>query len=158
MTVVARRIASVPKRTAVETWERIIEIVTAAGTEAHAELTGITSIAAMLIADEQTKEDPILIGGGGPLVRVYTVHGDGALEQDDAEEADLAFNPTDGDGWILTLPARGSDVAIVEVAVADSPHVEVRDVNTDAAAAKELSSAGVATGDLELDLSQLERP
>ena len=57
MTVIARRVASVPVRTAVATWERVVEIVTAPESDAREELTGITSIAAMLIADEQTKDE-----------------------------------------------------------------------------------------------------
>lgn len=158
MTVVARRIASVPVRTAVDTWERIVELVTAPESDARAELTEITSIAAMLVADEQTKGNAITIEGGGPLVRLYTVHGDDAIEHDDADEADLAFDPTSGDTWTLTLPAAGADVAIVEAAVADAPHVEVRDVDTLVPANKQAAAtARTATG-LELDLTELERP
>lgn len=156
MTVVARRIASVPVRTAVETWERIAGLVTAPVSPARDELTGITSIAAMLIADEQTKDEPITIAGGGPLVRVYTVHGDDAIEHDDADEADLPFDPTSSNAWTLTLPASGADVAIVEAAVADSPHVEVRDV--DAAGDDERATTAKAAAALELDLTELERP
>jgi hypothetical protein len=159
VTVVARRVASVPVRTAVGTWERLVEIVTAPGSNAHAELTDITSIAAMLIADEQTKDDPVTVSGGGPLVRVYTAHGDDAVEHDDADEADLPFNPTSGDDWMLTLPASSADVAVVEEAVAGAPHVTVRDV--DAAAADEERAAAKAaalSGALEVDLTELERP
>jgi hypothetical protein len=157
VTVVARRVASVPVRTAFATWERVVEIVTAPGSAARVELTGITSIASMLIADEQTKDEPITVFGGGPLVRVYTVHGDVAIEHDDADEADLAFDPTSGDDWTLTLPASGADVAIVEEAVADAPHVTVRDV--DAAVEEERTAAEAATPTvLEFDLTELERP
>lgn len=157
MTVIARRVASVPVRTAVATWERVVEIVTVPGSDARDELTGITSIAAMLIADEQTKDAPITVSGGGPLVRVYTVHGEDAVEHDDADEADLAFDPTSGDDWTLTLPASSTDVGVVEEAVADAPHVAVR--NAVATAEEERAAAkALPTMALELDLSELERP
>jgi len=157
VTVVARRIAAIPVRTAVESWERVVELVTAAGSDARAELLDITSIAAMLIADEQTKDNAITVAGGGPLVRVYTVHNDDAIEHDDADEADLAFDPTNGDDWTLTLPASSADVAMVEEAVADAPHVAVRDV--DAAAMAEARAAAKAVPTVpEFDLTELERP
>lgn len=157
MTVIARRIASVPVRTAVETWERIVEVVAAPESPAREELLGITSIAAMLIADEQTKGAPITIAGGGPLVRLYTVHGDDAIEHDDADEADLPFDPTSGDGWTLSLPASGADVAIAEAAVAECAHVDVRDVDAgDDDGATTAAKASRAA--LDLDLRELERP
>jgi hypothetical protein len=156
VTVVARRIASVPVRTAVNTWERIVELMTRPQSPAREELTAITSIAAMLIADEQAKDTPITITGGGPLVRVYTVHGDEAIEHDDADEADLAFNPTSGEAWTLTLPASGADVAIVAAAITSAPHVDVRDVG-DEAGDRTAAKAAPPTV-LELDLKELERP
>jgi hypothetical protein len=159
VTVVARRVASVPVRTAVATWERVVEIVTAPGSDARDELTGITSIAAMLIADEQTKDEPIIVSGGGPLVRLYTVHGDDAVEHDDADEADLAVDPTSGDDWKLTLPASSADVAMVEEAVAEARHVAVRDVDATAIGEERTAAAAVVpAGTLEPDLTELERP
>jgi hypothetical protein len=109
----------------------------------------------MLIADEQTMDAPITIAGGGPLVRVYTVHGDDAIEHDDADEADLPFDPTSGDVWMLSLPASGPDVAIARAAVADCPHVDVRDVGEaaeDAAAATRASR-----GEVTFDLDEIDR-
>lgn len=158
MTVIARRVASVPVRTAVATWERVVEIVTAPESDACDELTGITSIAAMLIADEQTKSEPITVSGGGPLVRLYTVHGDDAVEQDAADEADLAFEPTSGDDWLLTLPASSADVAMVEEAVADAPHVTVRDVDAGEVAEERAAAQAASSSVPEFDLTELERP
>jgi hypothetical protein len=55
------------------------------------------------------------------------------------------------------LPASGADVAIVEEAVADAPHVTVRDV--DAAVEEERTAVKAATPTvLEFDLTELERP
>src|SRR5262249_20744703 len=152
MSVVARRIASVPRRTSVETWRRVVELVSATDSDARAELEGVTSVAAMLIADEQTKTAPITVSGGGPLVRGYTPHGD------DASEDELACDPTAGDSWVLSLPATRPDVAAAETHLVNAPHVAVRDVDADDGERSSEASAKALVGDLVLDLEQLERP
>lgn len=156
MTVVARRLASVPRRTSVETWQRLVDLISAEGTPARAELSSITSVASMLIAEEYTKTAPVTIFGGGPLVRIYTLHGEDAVEHDLDDEAELAFDPTAGDSWLLSLPAAGADVAIAQAAVAGATHVEVRDV-AEAERATAARTAAPMT-DLVLDLKELERP
>ena len=156
MTVVARRLASVPRRTSVETWHRLVDLISAEGSPARAELSSITSVASMLIAEEYTKTAPVTISGGGPLVRVYTLHGEDAIDHDLDDEAALAFDPTAGDSWLLSLPADGADVAIAQAAVTAAAHVEVRDL-----AEAERSTAartGSPMPDLVLDLQELERP
>lgn len=163
MTVVARRVASVPSRTSAQTWQRVVELVSADGSPARAELSSITSAASMLLAEEYTKTAPITISGGGPLVRVYTLHGDAAIEHDIADEPELAFDPTSGVDWMLSLPAEGDDVEVVRAAVKGAPHVEVRDVANDTHAAAASAAAGLdvatpAGGALTLDLEELARP
>ena len=155
MTVVARRLASVPRRTSVETWQRLVDLISAEGSPARAELSSITSVASMLIAEEYTTTAPVTISGGGPLVRIYTLHGEDAIEHDLDDEAELAFDPTAGDSWLLSLPAAGVDVAIAQAAVAAAAHVEVRDLDE----AERSTAARTASPmpDLVLDLEELER-
>lgn len=156
MTVVARRLASVPRRTSVETWERLVDVVSAEDSTARTELTSITSVASMLIAEEYTKTTPVTISGNGPLVRVFTLHDEDAIEHDLDDEAELAFDPTSGDAWILSLPAAGPDVDIAKDAVATAPHVEIRDI-----AETESSASAQATSPpprLVLDIEELGRP
>ena len=156
MTVVARRLASVPRRTSVDTWQRLVELISAEDSPAHAELSSITSVASMLIAEEYTKTAPLTVSGGGPLVRVYTLHGEEAIEHDLDDEAELAFDPTAGDSWLLSLPAAGADVEIARAALAAATHVEVRDVAEADRSAAEQSASSMA--ELALDLEELERP
>lgn len=156
MTVVARRLASVPRRTSVETWQRLVELVAAEGSPASVELTSVTSAASMLIAEEYTKTAPVTISGGGALVRVYTLHGDDAIERDVEDEAELAFDPTAGDSWLLSLPAARADVEIARAAVAAAKHVEVRDLEE--AERSITKEAAAPTHDLVLDLGELPRP
>ena len=156
MTVIARRLASVPRRSSVETWQQLVDLVSADGSPARAELSSITSVASMLIAEEYTKTAPVTISGGGPLVRVYTVHSEDAIEHDLDDEAELAFDPTAGNSWLLSLPAAGADVAIAQAATAAAAHVEVRDL----AEAERSTAARTALPlpVLVLDLEELERP
>jgi len=156
MTVVARRLASVPCRTSVDTWRRVVDLVSADASPSRTELLSITSVASMLIAEEYTKTAPVTISGGGPLVRIYTLHGEDAIEHDLDDEADLAFAPTASDSWLLSLPAAGADVAIARAAVATAAHVVVRDL-----AEPEVSATARAISpmpNLVLDLQELERP
>jgi hypothetical protein len=156
VSVVARQVASVPRRTSVETWQRVVELVSAPDSDARVELEGVTSVAATLIADEQTKTAPITIAGGGPLVRVYTLHGEDAIEADLDDEDEFAFNPTAGNSWLLSLPATGPDLAAAEGLLAGAPHVEARDPDQAERPAEGRAKAG--TGDLVLDLEELARP
>lgn len=156
MTVVARRLASVPCRTSVDTWRRVVDLVSADASPSRTELLSITSVASMLIAEEYTKTAPVTISGGGPLVRIYTLHGEDAIDHDLDDEAALAFDPTAGDSWLLSLPAAGADVAIARAAVATAAHVVVRDL-----AEPEVSATARAISpmpNLVLDLQELERP
>lgn len=156
MSVVARRVASVPRRTSVETWQRISELLSEAGSDARAELERVTSVAATLIAEEYTKSSPITIAGGGPLVRVYTLHGEEAIDADLSDEDELAFDPTAGDSWQLSLPAAGADVVAAEALLADAPHVEVRDIEQ--VERSMATSSKTASGELVIDLGELARP
>jgi len=159
MSIVARRVASVPRRTSVETWRCIVELVSSPESDARNELENVTSVAAALIADEQTKSAPITISGGGPLVRVYTLHGEDAIEADLTDEDELAVDPTSGESWVLSLPAAGPDVAAAQAHLADAPHVEVRDIDSvDAADRSASASIERAAGGLVLDLEELARP
>ena len=156
MTIVARRLASVPRRTSVETWRRLVDLISVEGSPARAELLKITSVASMLIAEEYTRTAPVTILGGGPLVRIYTIHGEDAIDHDLGDEADLAFNPTSGNSWLLSVPAGGTDIAIARAAVAAAPHVEIRDV----AGADQPTPVPKMSRppDLVLDLEELGRP
>jgi len=125
MTVHARRIASIPRRTATETWRSICELVTDYGTEARQELEAITGIVSALITEEYTRGTPITVSGNGPQVRVYTLHGDDAIDADPLDEAPLSQNPTERD-WRLSIPCGEDDLEEATQATSRSAHVEIR--------------------------------
>lgn len=104
----------------------------------------MTGLAAMMIADETSRMAPIIVTPtSGARVRVYTVHGDDAADAIESETA-LAFWPTDGDNWTLSVPCQGADLEMARVALSSAPHVVVRDIALglalDAAEAASISS------------------
>lgn len=155
MTVVARRLASIPRRTSVETWKHLVGLTTQPGSKARTELEGITSVASMLIAEEYARSTPITIAGSGPLVRIYTLHGDEAIDHDLDEEAEFGLDPTGSDSWVMSLPAAGADVDIARSATSDARHVEVVDIGEEG---PRRGSNETVAQELLLALAELERP
>jgi len=110
-TVLARRVASTPVRTAVATWAKIVEIVAPdPESAARKELAHIAGTACASIASEAPKDAPIVIWGVGPRVRVYCVFDDDAITKDGLNEEALPKSPTDGD-WRMSIPFLAEDVA-----------------------------------------------
>lgn len=157
VTVVARRISAVPFRTAGETWRVIADLLATPGTEGHGELLAAAGPAAMLIAEEHTRDAPILVtADSGPQIRLYTLHGDRALG-DGTDETPLPDRPADRPGWHLQLPCSGEDLDDVTTALTGHAHLSVRDVAEVAEAAASTAGA-IATrpsGRLVVDRSQL---
>jgi len=95
------------------------------------------------------------VSGSGPQVRIYTLHGDQAIEAETSEELPLSHVPTTG-SWALSLPCADDDLDEAEAAVAAAPHVEVRPLGQTASAAKSTASASPAARPV-IDLAALER-
>lgn len=109
MTTLRRDIVSIPRRTAGETWDRISELVSKEGSDARAQMRAARHVATALIAQEATKDEPVIVSGTGPQVRIYTLHDDASLEADLDDERRLVTYVADGD-WSASLPADKSDV------------------------------------------------
>ncbi len=110
MTVVARRIAATPARSASEAWTVMVNLLAAdKNSDARKELESVLGIASNLIADEAFKSAAGVVYGSGPRVRLYCLYGDAAITGDNASESALAFNPTEGD-WRMSLPCPADDL------------------------------------------------
>jgi hypothetical protein len=160
VSTVARRIASVPVRTSVETWQAICSLVARPGTDAHRDLTDISSIAAVLIAEESTSTAPIIVtAAGSPRVRVYTVHGDEAPDAE-ADEEPLALVPCESDDWAVSLPCAAADLAEITAALDGLTRFTVRDLDEGIHLVETSKSMGRdEAGALPvIDLVELERP
>ena len=112
-----------------------------------------SNIGAMLIGEEHTRANPILLTGCGPLVRIYTLHGMDAIDGANVNEQALQITPTDE--WDLSLPAVGADLDIAAAAVADIDHVTVYETTAPTGANKAVTGS-VMTRRLTVDLTGLE--
>ena len=105
---IRRDIASVPTRSARDTWRVIVDLVTGPDTVDRAQLDAAASIMESLIADEQPASVPIVFRGAGPRVVVYCLYDEDAMEA--GRDIDpLSTNPTAGD-WRATAPCENDDV------------------------------------------------
>jgi hypothetical protein len=104
---IRRDIASIPVRSAKETWRAIIDLVTGDGSIDRHQLDAASSIMESLIADEQTATVPIVFKGTGPRVLIYCLYNEDAMEAGLAIDG-LSNNPTAGD-WRATAPSEAED-------------------------------------------------
>ena len=92
--VIVRRVAAVPERTASNTWRAIADLIAASGSIAHATLLRAAGVASLLIAEAYTRDVPVVVTPAtGSRVRIYTVHGQEAADAI-SEEGLLATWPT----------------------------------------------------------------
>jgi hypothetical protein len=144
VSVISRKMISVPVRTSVETWTAIVDLLTSSDEPARDSLEMIGNVAAMLIAEEYTREAPIVVVPiVGDRVRIYTVHGTAAVEAEDTDETPLATWPLSTAGWTLSLPCGIDDIDDVRAALRPYPFAAVRDM-TEGIAVN--SAAGGTTG------------
>lgn len=153
MSVVARRVAAAPKRTATQTWERIVALVAPeARSAARQELAKAAGVACASISSEATKDAPIVLWGSGPRVRVYCVFGEDALIGDEVTEDALVIVPTQGD-WRMSIPCAPEDAGWCKKKLAEvSQRISARSLEDDVeeeAQAPAASSADALTIDIE---------
>lgn len=157
MSVISRRVPAIPVCTSVETWNTIVTLLTAPGHAARTSLEAVTSIAAMLIAEEYTRDAPIVvIPAAGPRVRIYTVHGTAAID-DDADETPLASWPLAEPGWRLSLPCGIDDIDDVHAALLPYPGIDVRDT-TEGITVGATAPAPRTAGPVSINYGEMERP
>jgi hypothetical protein len=106
---IRRNVASIPARSAKETWRAITDLVTGTDSVDSHQLDAAASIMESLIADELLASAPIVFKGAGPRVVIYCLYGDDAMEADlDIDR--LIDSPTAGD-WRATAPCEAEDDA-----------------------------------------------
>jgi len=122
-----RDIASIPIRSASETWKAIIELITRSDSVDAEQLTAASSVMESLIVDGHPANVPIVIKGHGPRLVIYCLYGEDALEA--GNELDrLHWSPTGGD-WSMTAPCDPEDVdRISKLLRSRAPRISVHDV------------------------------
>jgi hypothetical protein len=129
VTVIARRFASVPERSAVDTWNAIVELIAPdPRSSARNELAAVAGVACSLIASEMSA--PIVVHGSGPRLRIYCLYGDDAIEGDNVYEGALTYVPTEGD-WRMSLPCPEEELEWVQKSLRSSTRVSARDEDED---------------------------
>ena len=89
---VQREIASVPVRSAGETWAAIVALISAADTVDAATLKAAASIMESLIADEHPAAVPIVVKGNGDRLVIYCRYNEDAIEVGTSIDK-LTWNP-----------------------------------------------------------------
>jgi len=121
---VRRDLSSIPLRSASETWERIIALVTGPGSRDVGQLSSATGVIASIITDEHPARRAILIEGVGPQLRIYCRFGMKAVETGAQVDA-LMWNPTAGN-WTMHLPCDDENIDWVKKSLAKcAPRIKV---------------------------------
>jgi hypothetical protein len=131
-TVMARRVASTPVRTAVQTWAKVVEIIAPdPQSAAREELARAAGVACAAIASEATKDAAFVVWGEGPRLRIYNVFDEDAITGDGLNEDPVSQAPTEGN-WRLSIPCQPDDVAWSSAELASvSKRISVRALDED---------------------------
>jgi hypothetical protein len=111
-----REIASVPLRSAEETWDCITEMITGPDSIDSRQLTTAKSVMAMLLAEEHYADKPLTLKGVGHRLVIYCAYGPDAMVLGQDWDA-LNWNPTAGD-WRLYVPCATEDLDWAQAALA----------------------------------------
>lgn len=148
---VRRDIASIPKRSAAETWQEIVKLITGSGSVDAGSLTAAASVMESLITDEHPARVPIVVKGVGSRLVIYCIFGEDAMDAA-MDIPKLNWNPTAGN-WAMTAPTDVVDVAWMNKTLKErAPRIAVHDVN--AAPADDEDVAGAAQ-ELKIDWGAL---
>jgi hypothetical protein len=123
---VRRDISSIPLRSASETWQRIIDLVSGPGSKDVQQLKGAAGVMGSIITDEHPATRAIMLEGVGPQLRIYLRYGMKALEEG-AKVDSLAWNPTEGD-WTMHVPCGEENISWVKQSLATFTRIRVFDV------------------------------
>jgi hypothetical protein len=127
-TVVRRTFRSTPHRDTGDTWTAIVDLLTQGGNgPARAELLSVAGVAASTIADQAPRDAAIVVTCDGPRTRICCLYDDDAIDDVDANEDPLGFNPLNGD-WQVSLPCLADDLDWVQAALGKhSTRITARD-------------------------------
>jgi hypothetical protein len=124
---VRRDISSIPHRSASETWQRVIELVTGPDSKDTEQLRAASGVMASIITDEHPGSKAIVLEGVGAQLRIYCRYGMKAIEEGSDVDA-LTWNPTAGD-WTMHVPCDTDNMSWVKASLAKtSPRIKVFDV------------------------------
>ena len=131
MSTIARKIAATPKRTSAETWQVICELLYPSEDSDKKTLESISGVAAAIISDQAPEEDPFVVTGNGPRLRIYCLYGEDALSGENSNEEPLVTSPF-SENWHLYIPCKSGDISWVNNLLSSvSSNVTVYEVGKD---------------------------
>lgn len=135
---VRRDLSSIPCRSASETWQQIVDLITGSGSLDVKQLQDASGILASIITDEHPATRAITVEGVGAQLRLYCMYGMKAVEEGKKVDS-LTWNPTAGD-WTMRVPCDAENMSWVRSALAkSSPRIKVFDVEEEERSEKEES-------------------
>lgn len=142
---IRRDVSSIPHRSAGETWQRIIDLVTGHGSKDIQQLKDAAGVMGSIITDEHPANRAILIEGVGPQLRVYCRYGMKAVEEGSKVDP-LTWNPTAGD-WTMHVPCDAENIDWVKESLSKtSQRIKVFDVDDADRAGEDQSAAAAKSG------------
>ena len=148
---VRRDISSIPSRSAGDTWQRIVDLVTGPGSKDVQQLKNAAGVMGSIITDEHPSIRAIMLEGVGPQLRVYCRYGMKAVEEGGKVDS-LTWNPTAGD-WTMHVPCDERNIEWVKKSLAhSSPRIKVFDVaEADRAEEEEKTAMAKGSGNIVVD-------
>jgi hypothetical protein len=147
---VRRDISSIPHRSASQTWQYIIDLVTGLGSRDVQQLRSAAGVMGSLITDEHPSRRAIMLEGVGPQLRIYLRYGMKALEEGGKVDS-LTWNPTGGD-WTMHVPCDDENMEWVKKSLASYARIKVFDVaEADRAEDEEESTVAKAGSSIVVD-------
>jgi hypothetical protein len=148
---VRRDVSSVPFRSAGETWQQIMDLLTGTGSKNVEQLKAAAGVMGSIITDEHPASRAIMLEGVGPQLRVYCRYGMKAVEEGGKIDS-LTWNPTAGD-WTRHVPCDDENIEWVKKSLAgSSPRIKVFDVaEADRADEDDTAAATKANGAIVVD-------
>jgi hypothetical protein len=147
---VRRDVSSIPYRSAGETWDVIVDLITGTGSRDKEQLAAARGVMASIITDEHPANRDIRIEGAGPQLRVYCRYGMKAIEEG-GEVDSLTWNPTAGD-WTIHVPCDAENLVWVRASLAEtSARIRVFDIAEPEQADEGVNDVAAKSGGLVID-------
>lgn len=124
---VRRDVSSIPHRSAAETWEAIIDLVTGPDSKHVQQLKSAAGVMGSIITDEHPASRAMILEGVGAQLRIYCRYGMNAVDEGGDIDS-LMWNPTAGD-WTMHVPCDAENMDWVKASLArTSGRIKVFDV------------------------------
>ncbi len=147
---IRRDVSSIPLRSAEETWDTIVDLVTGSESVDRDQLLAARAVIASLIADELYADHPLTWSGVGSRLVVYLRYRADAI-QEGGDVDELLWNPTAGD-WHLRVPCDAENLAWAREEIQEkAPRIELHEPGESESDSESPEKASAARRPLRID-------